>query len=70
MNILSLNSGCVCKSNGNRDMLSGFKQHSDKGMSIRSGMTVNEISDVVSDKIINVVKEQFKRKEQKYQVKK
>lgn len=66
MNVLSLNSGCVCDSNLNKDLLSGFKRHSEKEMSIRPGMTINEISDVVSDRIMNVVKEQFEKSEQEY----
>lgn len=65
MNILTFNTGCACNSNINKDVLSAFRQHSAKGVTIQSGMTVNEISDVVSDKIMGVVKEQFKRTEQK-----
>lgn len=65
MNILTFNTGCTCKTNINKDVLSAFRQHSTKEMTIQSGMTVNEISDVVSDKIMGVVKEQFKKTEQK-----
>lgn len=43
----------------NRDVLSVFKEAEDKKLSIHQGMTVTEISEFVSEKIIAVVKEQF-----------
>lgn len=43
----------------NTDALSVFKKGSEKNLTIEQGMSVNEISEVVSDKIIEVVKVQF-----------
>lgn len=59
MNLLSFNNELVYSLEANKDVLSVFKQSSDKKFTIKQGMTIREISDVVSEKIINVVKEQF-----------
>ncbi len=47
--------------------LSAFKEHSERSMIIQKGMTPKEISDVVSDKIIAVVKEQFQATKEQFQ---
>jgi hypothetical protein len=59
MNLLSFNNELTSTLEANKDVLSAFKPHSDKKFTIQQGMTIREISDVVSEKIINVVKEQF-----------
>ncbi len=59
MNLLSFNNEFTSTLEANKDVLSVFKQSSDKKFTIQQGMTIREISDVVSEKIINVVKEQF-----------
>ncbi len=46
-------------SNLNKDVLSIFKEKSDKNLHIRAGMSMDEISEVVSEKIMNLIKEQF-----------
>jgi hypothetical protein len=42
-----------------KDILSTFKENPDKSLSIHRGMTIDEISNIVSEKIILVVKDQF-----------
>jgi len=42
-----------------RDVLSIFNPNTQKPKSIQPGMTVDEIADVVSDHLIEVIKEQF-----------
>lgn len=59
METLSFNSNSGNNSNFNKDLLSGFKEKSDKNSTIQYGMTVKEISEIVSEKIIKVVKDQF-----------
>ena len=59
MNLLSFNNELTFTLEANKDVLSVFKQNRDKNFTIQQGMTIREISDVVSEKIINVVKEQF-----------
>ena len=43
----------------NQDVLSVFKEATEKKLNIHHGMSVNEISEVVSDNIILVIKKQF-----------
>ena len=42
-----------------KDLLAVFKKHDIKVDEIKNGMSANEIADVVSDKLIVVVKKQF-----------
>lgn len=59
METLSFNTNYANNSNPNKDVLSAFKERSEKNLSIHQGMSVKEISEIVSEKIIIVVKEQF-----------
>ena len=69
MNLLSYNNDIFDTLEVNKDVLSVFKQNSEKKHSIQQGMTIIEISDVVSEKIINVVKEQFENTKVDYKLK-
>ena len=70
MNLLSYNNDIFDTLEVNKDVLSVFKQNSEKKHSIQQGMTIIEISDVVSEKIINVVKEQFENTKEDYKLNK
>ena len=59
MNILSFDTDFAQTSFCNKDVLSAFKHPSEKNFTIQQGMSVKEISEVVSEKIITVVKEGF-----------
>lgn len=59
MNLQSFNNDLNAILENNKDVLSVFRQNIDKKITIQQGMSINEISDVVSEKIINVVKQQF-----------
>ena len=59
MNLQSFNNDLNATLENNKDVLSVFRQNIDKKITIQQGMSINEISDVVSEKIINVVKQQF-----------
>lgn len=70
MNLLSYNNDLFDTLEVNKDVLAVFKQNSEKKHSIQQGMTIIEISDVVSEKIINVVKEQFENTKEDYKLNK
>lgn len=53
----------------NTDVLSAFKERSEKNLAIHQGMSVKEISEIVSEKIIAVVKEQFEATKIQYETK-
>ncbi len=59
MDILSFNRDFSDNSFSNKDVLSAFKQATAKNQTIQRGMSVTEISDLVSEKIITVIKHQF-----------
>ncbi len=59
METLSFNTNFSNNSYTNKDVLSVFKETSEKSVNIHQGMTVKEISEIVSEKVISVVKEQF-----------
>ncbi len=50
-----------------KDVLAVFKPHTEKSMNIHQGMSVKEISEVVSERVIAVVKEQFQATKEKFQ---
>jgi len=52
-----------------KDVLSVFKPHADKSANIHQGMSVKEISEVVSDRVIAVVKEQFQATKEQFHAK-
>lgn len=68
MNILSINNDFSVNSFSDKDVLAVFKE-SEKSTTIQKGMSPNEISDVVSDKVIKLVKEQFQITKEKFQSK-
>ncbi len=52
--------------NSSIDILSAFKQKSKKSLIINQNMSDKDISEVVSEKIINIVKEQFQVTEENF----
>lgn len=70
MKTLSFNINHLNNSYSNKDVLSVFKETSEKNLSIHQGMTVKEISEIVSEKLIKVVKEQFEETKSQYNIKK
>ena len=66
---LSFNPNYANNSYSNKDVLSAFKETSEKSLSIHQGMSVKEISEIVSEKIITVVKEQFEATKIHYETK-
>jgi len=69
MNILSSNSDFATSSFSDKDVLSAFKQEPEKPMTIQKGMSPNEISDVVSEKVIALVRKQFQLTKEQFQSK-
>ena len=59
MNNLTFNNNFASNASIDEDVLSVFKQNPERTMNIQQGMSAKEISDVVSEKIIAVVKKQF-----------
>ena len=59
MNTLSFNTGFASNSYSSNDILSAFKESKERDLNIHQGMSVKEISEIVSEKIISVVKAQF-----------
>lgn len=69
METLSFNTNFVNNSYSNKDVLSAFKETSEKKLNIHQGMSINEISEIVSEKIITVVKEQFEATKTQFETK-
>lgn len=69
METLSFIINHVNSSYSDKDVLSAFKDTSKRNLSIHQGMSAKEISDIVSEKIISVVKEQFEATKIKYETK-
>jgi serine/threonine protein phosphatase PrpC len=67
MDILSFNRDFLDNSYSNKDVLSAFKQATAKNLTIQRGMSVTEISDVVSEKIIAVIKRQFEETKKQFE---
>jgi hypothetical protein len=59
MSILTFNNDIAVNSLSNQDVLAAFKQYYDKPKEIKQGMSPDEIADIVSDRLIEVVKHQF-----------
>lgn len=59
MNTIRNNVGFSKLSYTHKDVLSVFKQSSDKRKENYADMSVEEISEVVSEKIIEIIKQQF-----------
>ncbi|MEQ8807822.1 MAG: hypothetical protein RIE59_02040 [Imperialibacter sp.] len=68
MNSLSLNNKIVDSrlSERERDVLAAFKPTSEEMPEIRQGMTPQQIADVVSDRIMEVVKKQFEESKKQF----
>jgi hypothetical protein len=49
--------------------LSAFRETSEKNLTIHQGMSVQEISEVVSERIMNMVKEQFEATKVQFELK-
>jgi len=69
MNFLTFNNEVTSNAYSDRDVLSVFKQQPERAMTIQQGMSAKEISDVVSEKVIAVVKEQFEATKVEFQAK-
>jgi serine/threonine protein phosphatase PrpC len=69
METLSFNNNCENNSYSNKDVLSAFKETSEKNLSIHQGMSVKEISEIVSEKIIVIIKEQFEATKRQFETK-
>lgn len=69
MGITYLNSLLSQNASGEKDILSSILQNSGKHNQIHEGMTSIEISEVVSDKVISIIKEQFESAKKEYQEK-
>ena len=67
MNTLSLNSNFSSQPSMETDVLSEYNRADKKNLTIRQGMSVNEISDVVSERVINGIKQQFEKTKQQYE---
>lgn len=69
METLSFNTNYANNSYSNKDVLSAFKETSEKNLNIHQGMSVKEISEIVSEKIITVVKKQFETTKTQFETK-
>lgn len=67
---LTFNSGFESLVHEDNDVLSAFRPKAAKAEEIRQGMTPDELADVVSDRLIAVIKQQFEETEKKFQEKK
>jgi uncharacterized protein YidB (DUF937 family) len=67
MNILSFNNEFECNAVSEKDILSAFKRNVEKNLTIQQGMSVNEIAEIVSEKIILLVNEQFQNTKEQFQ---
>ena len=52
---------------GDRDVLSAFRKEPEKSTEIRQGMTPGEIADIVSDRLMTIVKSQFEEAKKQFQ---
>lgn len=67
MSAFSFNLDCPANISKEKDVLSVFKNRSEKAEQIEQGMSPTEISEVVSDKVIAVVREQFQNTKNQFQ---
>lgn len=66
MATLIFNDGFRSFLNTEKDVLSAFKPKSGEDREIRPGMSPDELADIVSDRLIEVIKQQFAETEKKY----
>ena len=69
MNNLFLNNESECNTISNKDVLSVFKRNTEKNLTIQNSMSINEIAEVVSEKIILLINEQFQSTKENFQKK-
>lgn len=67
MNNLFFKNDSDCNTISNKDILSAFKRNTEKNLTIQHGMSINEIAEVVSEKILNLVNEQFQSTKEHFQ---
>ena len=67
MDILSFNNEIECNTVSNKDVLSAFKRKTEKNLTIQQDMSISEIAEIVSDKIIILVNEQFQSTKNQFQ---
>jgi len=60
MSLFSFNTGCANGTCGSTDVLAVFRNETEKHTAIKQGMSANEISDIVSDRLVEVIKEQLR----------
>lgn len=69
MKTFSFNTNYANNIDSNKDVLSAFKASPEKISSIHQGMSVKEISEMVSEKIISVVNKQFEATKVQFETK-
>lgn len=69
MKTFSFNTNYANNIDSNKDVLSAFKETPEKNLNIHQGMSVKEISEMVSEKIITVVKKQFEETKVQFETK-
>jgi hypothetical protein len=67
MSTFSFNLDCPPNILKEKDVLSVFKNRPEKAEQIEQGMSPTEISEIVSDKVIAVVREQFQNTKNQFQ---
>ncbi len=68
MNTLSFNTGFTKKKSTDiEDVLSKFKQNKEKKLTIKEGMSAEEISEIVSKRVIKIIEEQFKLTKEQFE---
>lgn len=70
METLSFSKNFANNSYSKKNILSAFKDPSEKNLNIHQGMSVKEISEIFTEKIIAVVKEQFEATKAQFEAKK
>jgi len=69
MNSLFFNNASTDMSFANKDILAVFNTQKEKPSTIEEGMTVEEISDVVSDRIMDIINKQFEETKKEFEAK-
>lgn len=69
MNTFSFNQQFNQSSMGERDVLAGFRRTSEKKLDIQRGMSPQEIAEVVSDRLMTVVRGQFEAARREFEQK-
>jgi hypothetical protein len=64
MSLFSLNTDCANGTDRDADVLAAFRNKAEIDTTIKEGMSANEISDIVSDRLIKIIKEQLQKSEE------